>query len=684
MATERHHEEHELHPPEPVRPAKGERAASGRKKNHHAAMIADYRRRFFISIVLTIPIIVLSPMLQEWVGLEEEISFPGEIYFLLAFSTAIYVYGGAPFLKSSVGEVQSRKLGTMTLVALAITTAFVYSSAVVFGLQGEVFFWELATLVDVMLLGHWIEMRSLLGASKALDELARLMPSEARKIRPDGSFEDVSIEELEPGDLVMVRPGEKVPVDGGVKKGETSVDESLLTGESVPVFKGKGDRVIGGSVNNEGAITIEVTKKGRDSYLSQVMELVRRSQESKSRNQDLANRAAAWLTYIAVLVGGATFIFWKFLSGSEMSFSVERAVTVMVIACPHALGLAVPLVIAVSTAISARSGLLIRERMAFEGAKSIQAVIFDKTGTLTEGRFGVTDVLDFEGRGDVLKYAASIEVNSSHPIASAIATAGKERMPVESFRSLSGKGAEGTVNGKDVKVVSPGYMRQIGIAFDETGFERLSSQGKTVVFVVIDNRAAGAIALADLVRPESKNAIRRLREMGISCMMLTGDNRRVAQWVAGETGLDEYFAEVLPDKKAEKVKEVQARGLKVAMVGDGVNDAPALAQADVGIAIGAGTDVAIEAAGIILVKNNPMGVVSVIALAKATNRKMVENLFWATGYNVFALPLAAGVLYNYGILLSPAVGAIFMALSTVIVAINARFLRIPMDAPQFS
>lgn len=681
MATERHQIEHEHHTPEAERPARGESKPGGEKKSHHAAMIAEYRRRFFVSVALTIPIVILSPMLQEWAGLEEEIRFRGEDYLLLAFSTAIYIYGGAPFLRSTIGELKTLRPGTMTLVALAITTAFVYSAAVVLGLRGEVFFWELATLVDVMLLGHWIEMRSLLGASRALDELARLMPSEAHKMWPDGRVEDVPIEELSPGDVVMVRPGDKVPVDGRIRKGDTSVDESLLTGESVPVSKRKGDHVIGGSINNEGAITIDVLKGGKDSYLTQVMELVRRSQESKSRNQDMANRAAKWLTYIAVLVGGATFIFWKMVSGSETAFAVERAVTVMVIACPHALGLAVPLVIAVSTAISARKGLLIRERVAFEEAKGIQAVIFDKTGTLTEGRFGITDVLDFEGTGAVLGLAASIEANSSHPIARAIAGADVRKMPVEGFKSLPGKGAEGKIGGKDVKVVSPGYLKENGIAFDEPLLERLSSQGKTVVFVLMDNKGVGAIALADIIRKESYEAIKRLREMNVTCMMLTGDNRRVAAWVAGEVRLDEYFSEILPEQKAAKIREVQARGLKVAMVGDGVNDAPALAEADVGIAIGAGTDVAIEAAGIILVRNNPMDAVSVISLAKATNRKMVENLAWATGYNVFAIPLAAGVLYNYGILLSPAVGAILMSLSTVIVAINARFLRVPEGSP---
>lgn len=680
MATERIPGGHEHHPmPGPVRPARGERAPGGERKTHHALMIADYKRRFYVSIVLTIPILVLSPMLQEWVGLEETISFPGEMLLLLAFSTAIYVYGGAPFLKSSIGEIRTLRPGTMTLVALAITVAFIYSAAVAFGLEGEVFFWELATLVDVMLLGHWIEMRSVLGASRALDELARLMPSEAHRVLPDGKVEDVPVEEIGPGDTVMVRPGEKVPVDGTVRQGETSMDESMLTGESVPVSKGPGASVIGGSVNNEGSISVKVAKKGRDSYLTQVMELVRRSQESKSRNQDLANRAAGWLTYIALAAGACAFVFWKVFSGSELAFAIERAVTVMVIACPHALGLAVPLVIAVSTAITARRGLLIRERVAFEEAKGIQAVIFDKTGTLTKGSFGVTDVIDFEGNGDALRYAASLEENSSHPIARAIAGAHSDKMPVKGFRNIPGKGAEGTVGGKDVKVVGPGYMKENRIAFDEAALERLSGQGKTVVFILLDNRAAGIIALADIIRPESKEAVARLREMGIACMMLTGDNRRVAAWVAGEVGLDEYFAEVLPDKKAEKIREVQSRGLKVAMVGDGVNDAPALAQADVGVAIGAGTDVAIEAAGIILVRNNPVDAVSVIRLARATNRKMVENLLWATGYNVFAIPLAAGILYGYGILLTPAMGAILMSLSTVIVAVNAKFLKMPQE-----
>ncbi len=643
----------------------------------HERMTADYRRRFIASTVLTVPVLMLSPMLQEWTGLA--FRFPGDTIILLALSTAIYVYGGAPFIVSSVEELRARDPGMMTLIALAITVAFLYSVAVVFGLEGEALFWELATLVDVMLLGHWIQMKSLMGASGALDALARLMPSVAHRLGPDGTTEDAPVEDLLPGDRVVVRPGEKVPVDGTVTDGESSADESMLTGESVPVEKAEGARVIGGSMNNEGSLTVSVDKSGGESYLSSVMELVRSAEESRSRSQDLANRAARWLTFIAIGIGGATFLAWMVVLGREASFAIERMVTVMVISCPHALGLAVPLVVAVSTALSAGKGLLIRDRVSFETAGGIQTMIFDKTGTLTEGRFGVTDSVGFagvEGR-EALRLAASVEANSSHPIARAVAESVQDRLPVEGFRSLPGKGAEGTVRGSVVKVVSPGYMRENGISFDEAAFERLGGEGKTVVFVVSEGKAVGAIALADRIRPESVEAVRRLKRIGITPMMVTGDNRDAAGAVARELGIDEYFSEVLPDKKAEKVREVQARGLRVAVVGDGVNDAPALAAADVGIAIGAGTDVAVEAAGIILVRNNPLDAVSIIGLARATRRKMAENLAWAAGYNVFAIPLAAGVLYGYGILLSPAVGAILMSLSTVIVAVNARRLRVP-------
>ena len=567
----------------------------------------------------------------------------------------------------------------MTLIALAITVAYVYSSAVVFGLAGKVFFWELATLLDIMLLGHWIEMRSIMGASRALEELARLMPSDAHKVMPDGSLMDVPLDELVKGDKVVVKPGEKVPVDGETIEGETFINESMLTGESNPVHKQAGAKVIGGSINGEGAITVEVQKTGEDSYLSQMITLVREAQESKSKTQDLANRAAKWLTFIAIGAGGITIVLWLFVLKQDFAFALERMVTVMVITCPHALGLAVPLVVSVSTAISAKNGLLIRDRAAFERARNIQAILFDKTGTLTEGKFGVTDTVVLDSAMDemeLLKYAASLETYSEHPIAQGIVASSAEKYPTEDFSAIPGKGARGKVNGKEIMVVSPGYLKENSIDFSDERIEKITSQGKTVVFVMLDGELAGAIALADIIRPESKEAITKLKEMGIRCMMITRDNKQVAKWVADEVGLDEYFAEVLPDKKAEKVREVQSRGLLVAMTGDGVNDAPALAQADVGIAIGAGTDVAIETADIILVKSNPLDAMAIIGLAKATYKKMVQNLAWATGYNVIAIPLAAGALYSFGILLSPALGAALMSLSTVIVAINARFLKV--------
>ncbi len=645
----------------------------------HAMMVADFRKRFWISLILTIPILLLSPLIQQLLGLEGIIKFPGDTYVLFLLCSAVYFYGGWPFLKGIYDELKSRSPGMMTLIALAITVAYVYSSAVVFGVSGEVFFWELATLIDVMLLGHWLEMRSIMAASSALEELARLMPSEAHMFMPDGSLMDMPLDELNAGDKVLVKPGEKIPADGMVIDGETSVDESMLTGESTPVAKQASAAVIGGSVNGEGSITVEVQKTGKDSYLSQMTELVRQAQESKSRTQNLADRAALALTVIALTVGAVTLFVWLGIFHKEFVFALARMVTVMVITCPHALGLAIPLVVAVSTALSAKNGLLIKNRDGFEQARKISAILFDKTGTLTQGKFGITDVILFNDKMDnkeILKYAASLETHSEHPIARGIASSTKETFPVEGFKSIPGKGAEGKVNGKAVKTVSPGYLKENNIEVNDERIERLSSQGKTVIFVLIDGKLAGAIALADIIRPESKEAISKLREMGVRCMMITGDNKRVAGWVADEIGLDEYFAEVLPEKKAEKVKEVQSRGLMVAMTGDGVNDAPALAQADVGIAIGAGTDVAVATADVVLVKSNPLDVVSIIKLSRATYRKMIQNLAWATGYNVVAIPLAAGVAYRAGILLDPAAGAALMAISTIIVAINARFLRV--------
>lgn len=647
--------------------------------DHHAHMAADFRKRFWISLALTLPILVLSPMLQKMVGLHDAISFSGDTYVLFGFASAVFWYGGLPFLKGLLDELKARKPGMMTLVAVAIATAYAYSSAVVFGLNGKDFFWELATLVDIMLLGHWIEMKSVMGASKALESLAKLMPSDAHKRMPDGSVKDVPLGELAVNDKVLIKPGEKIPADGVIVEGESSVNEAMLTGESTPVSKKAGGKVIGGAINGEGSLTIEVKGTGKDSFLSQVIDLVKQAQESKSKTQNLADTAAMWLTLIALGSGAITFCIWLYFMNKEFAFAIERAVTVMVITCPHALGLAVPLVVAVSTALAASNGLLIRNRGAFEGARKLQAIIFDKTGTLTEGRFGVTDTLVLAQDMDedtLRKYAASVDANSEHPIAKAIAESFEQKMPVENFKSIPGKGAAGRVDGKDIKVVSPGYLIEQKIVHDDPRVEPLQAQGKTVVFVLVDSQLKGAIALADIIRPEAKQAIAALKALDIRCMMLTGDNKATAQWVSDQIGLDEYFAEVLPQDKAAKVKEVQSRGVRVAMTGDGVNDAPALAQADVGIAIGAGSDVAVETADVILVRSNPLDVVAIVQLSRATYRKMIQNLAWATGYNVVAIPLAAGALYAWGMVLTPAVGAALMAASTVIVAINARMLKI--------
>lgn len=661
----------------------GHGAAGGKGHgNHHAHMLEDFRRRFIVSLVFTFPVLLLSSTIQDFFNFELRV--PGSDYLSFLFSSVVYFYGGYPFLRGIKEELSEKSPGMMTLIAIAISVAYFYSSAVVFGLHGEVFFWELVTLIDVMLLGHWLEMRSVMGASRALEELVKIMPSVAH-LKKDGDFVDVEVDQLKIGDEVLIKPGEKVPVDGTVVEGTSSINESLLTGESKPVTKKPGNDVIGGSINGEAAFVVRVEKTGKDTYLSQVVELVRTAQESKSKTQDLANRAALYLTIIALTVGTLTFILW-ILFGQQLVFALERSVTVMVITCPHALGLAIPLVVAVSTSLAAKSGLLIRDRQAFEKARNLQAIIFDKTGTLTEGRFGVTDVVSFSGEdtktgGDnerILSLAASLEASSEHPIATGILESAREKglqtQPVEEFSSIPGKGVQGLVEGKKFLVVSPGYLEEKGIALKNEKIEEIKAQGKTVVFLLEGDHVLGAVALADIVRKESREAISRLKGMGIRCVMLTGDNRYVAAWVSRELELDDYFAEVLPHEKAEKVKEVQAQYI-TGMVGDGVNDAPALAQADVGIAIGAGTDVAIETADMVLVKNDPRDVVYIIGLSKKTYSKMYQNLLWATGYNVFAIPLAAGVLYGYGILLSPAVGAVLMSLSTIIVAINARTLK---------
>ena len=645
----------------------------------HTGMIEDLKKRFIICIIITIPILFLSPLVQEVLGISKYIQFPGDSYVLFILASFVYFYGGYPFFKGIYNELKSKTPGMDTLITVAITSAYIYSRRSCFGLNGSIFFWELATLIDIMLIGHWLEMKSVLGASNALEELAKLMPSSAHKLMPNGEIMEASLEELNMGDQVIVKPGEKDPVDGVIITGSTSINESMLTGESEPVFKKIGNEAIGGSINGDGSITLEIKKTGENSFLSQVINLVEEAQSSKSKTQDLANRFALWLTIIALTGSFITFIVWLELTHLNLNFALERAVTVMVITCPHALGLAIPLVVAVSAALSASNGLLIRNRAAFENARNVRAIIFDKTGTLTEGKFGVTDTItlnDEYDKNEVLKYAASLETYSEHPIAKGITATVEETFPVEDFKAIPGKGVQGRINDKKVEIVSPGYLRELNISFSNDNIEKLSLEGKTIIFVVIDGDLKGAIALADIIRSESKEAVSAFKAMGIKCLMITGDKKEVAEWVSNEIGLDEYFAEVLPQEKAGKVKEIQSNGLVVVMTGDGVNDAPALAQADVGIAIGAGTDVAIETGDVILVKSNPIDALYIIKLAKSTYRKMIQNLAWGAGYNIFAIPLAAGILYSYGILLTPAEGAVLMSASTIIVAFNSRFLSI--------
>ncbi len=632
-------------------------------------MVADFKRRFWITFILTIPVFLLSPMIHRLIGVH--IRFPGDLPILFALSTVIFFYGGNPFLRGVVEQIRAKNPGMMTLIGLAITVAYLYSTAIVFGLEGRFLFWELASLIDIMLLGHWIEMRSVMGAGRALEALAKLMPSVAHKILSDGTITDIPLDSVQQHDTILVRPGEKVPADGRILKGSSNLNESMLTGESKPVEKSVGDAVIGGSINGEGSITLEVEKTGKDSFLAKVIDLVRQAQSSKSKTQDIANRAAFWLTVVAIFGGLVTFLAWVTLSDQGVAFSLERTVSVMVITCPHALGLAIPLVVSVSTALAAGSGLLIRNRVAFEAARNITAIVFDKTGTLTKGEFGVTNVLPLSNYSEeeILQYAASVEAHSQHPIAKGIVRETKQIWDVENFLSIPGKGARGKVQGKNVQIMS------LKEEIEDPRIDKWRREGKTVVFILIDDQLVGAIALADIVREESKRAVSQFNKMGIKSMMLTGDNTNTANWVAQQIGIDEVFAQVLPHEKSAKIEEVQKRGFVVAMTGDGVNDAPALAQADVGIAIGAGTDVAIETADIILVKNNPLDALAIISLAKATYNKMVQNLIWAVGYNVIAIPIAAGALYSYGILLSPAMAAILMSVSTVICAINAKMLK---------
>ncbi len=642
---------------------------------HHKSHLQTFKRRLYVCLVLTIPILLFSSTIQSWLGLTW-LQIPYQNIVLLALSAVIYVYGGWPFLKGMANELRSRQPGMMTLIGTAISVSFFYSAATVFVLSGMDFFWELATLIDVMLFGHWIEMRSVLGASRALEELVKVMPTNAHVLRGDQTVE-IPVTQLKGGDVVLVRPGEKVPSDGIVIEGKSAVNEALLTGESVPVQKQVDSKVIGGSLNGEGSLKVRIEKTGEETYLAQVVKLVKQAQGSRSRTQDLANRAAALLFYTAVITGIVTFVVWTYFFGTGMA--LERTVTVLVIACPHALGLAIPLVVALSTSITAKNGILIRDRKAFEQIRNVNLVVFDKTGTLTEGKFGVNQVIAYIPEKELLSKTAAIEQNSEHIIAKAIVNYAKtknvEGLQVEEFKALPGKGAYGKVGGDEVYVGSPSLLEELNLEPPKGHFGHLESQGNTVVFTVINHKIAGAFALSDKIRPESKEAITKLHQQGVKVHMLTGDSQKVSQAVAKELGIDAFFAQVLPDQKAGKIKELQNNGFKVAMVGDGINDAPALVTADVGIAIGAGTDVAIESADIILVKNDPQAVLKVQALSKKTYGKMVQNLWWAAGYNIAAIPLAAGVLYGYGILLPPAIGALFMSLSTVIVAVNSQTLR---------
>lgn len=641
--------------------------------DHHAMMIEDFKKRFWISLVLTVPILALSHMIQQLLGFE--LTFFGDQYVLFGLSTIVFFYGGWPFLKGLWDELKDKNPGMMTLIAVAITVAYVYSSAVVFGLEGMDFFWELVTLIVIMLLGHWIEMKSVMGASRALELLVQMMPSEAHLVHGD-QIKDIKVDELKKEDIILIKANEKIPADGTVVDGESHLDESMLTGESKPVKKSKGDQVIGGSVNGSQSIKVKVSKTGKESYLNKVITLVEEAQKAKSKTQNLANIAARWLTFIAIGAGTITLVTWISL-GKPLDFALERMVTVMVISCPHALGLAIPLVVAISTAVSASKGLLIRNRTAFENARKITAMVFDKTGTLTEGKFGVSrheSLSDDIAKEELLSFVASLEQQSEHPIAQGIVKAAKEAKlklkKVENFESLTAKGIQGKIDGKSWKVVSPRYLKENKIEIPEKAG---SDAAETIVFALREEKLIGFIALSDKIREESSKAIETLREKGMKLYMATGDNEKTAKAVSDKLGLDGYYSEVLPHQKVEIIKKLQKEGHFVAMTGDGVNDAPALAQANVGIAVGSGTDVAAETADIILVNSNPKDIANLVLFGRATYNKMIQNLAWATGYNAIALPLATGFIP--GLVISPAIGAVFMSLSTVIVAINAQLLK---------
>ncbi len=649
---------------------------------HAGHSVAMFRDKFWLSLVLTIPVLIYSMHIQSWLNFKPP-AFPGSELIPFILSTVIFVCGGLVFIKSAWGELKARLPGMMTLISMAITVAYVYSVAVQFGLSGEAFFWELATLVTIMLLGHWLEMASVMKAESALNAIKQLLPDKAEKLI-GGKPEQVLVSELKVGDLILVRPGASIAVDGIITEGTSSVNEAAITGESAPISKSINDEVVAGTINQDGSLTVKTTKLGDNTALAGIMRLVAEAQASKSNVQVLADKAAFLLTIVAIATAVITFIVW--LLARDTGFALERSVTVLIIACPHALGLAIPLVVSISTTLSAKNGLLVRKRLALESARKLDMVLFDKTGTLTKGQHGVTDIWAAKGHSeeDILHLTASLEQNSEHIVGKGIVQAAQARHVhldrLENFSALPGLGVKGTLHGHDNFVAaSYRYLAEHNLTVPKE-IERYSKQaakaGKTEVYLINDKQnVIGAIALADIVREESKATIQTLKNLGIQTAMITGDSKEVAAYVAEELELDQYFAEVRPEDKSAKVKELQKKGLKVAMVGDGINDAPALTQADIGIAIGAGTDVAIKSADIILVKSDPRDVVKVIKLSKATYKKMVQNLIWGAGYNIFAIPLAAGVLYGSGFLLAPALGAVLMSLSTVVVAINAQLLR---------
>lgn len=648
---------------------------------HAGHSVAMFRDKFWLSLILTIPVLLYSEMIQHWLRFTPP-SFPGSEYVPFVLSTVIFFYGGMVFLKAARGEIKSRMPGMMTLISLAIITAYVYSVATQFFIEGDGFFWELATLVTIMLLGHWLEMASVAKAENALDAISKLLPDKAEKL-VNGKPKQVLVSELKVGDLVLIRPGSSIPVDGLIVDGSSSVDEAAITGESKPVSKTINDEVVAGTGNQDGSLTVKVTKLGQDTALAGIMRLVAEAQSSKSNVQVLADKAAFYLTIIAIATAIATFVFW--LIAKDANFALERSVTVLIIACPHALGLAIPLVVSISTALSAKNGLLVRKRLALEAARKLDWVLFDKTGTLTKGEHGVTDVWTTKGYTDedILHLTASLEQNSEHIVGKGIVRKAEEQHvhldKVANFKALPGLGVQGTLHGNEVYIAaSYRYIEENKLIVPveiANAVKQAAKEGKTEVYLITNKKVIGALGLADIVREQSKQTIATLKSMGIKTAMITGDSDEVAAYVSKQLGLDQYFAEVRPEDKAAKVKELQKNGQQVAMVGDGINDAPALTQADIGIAIGAGTDVAIKSADIILVKSDPQDVVKVINLSKATYRKMLQNLGWATGYNVFAIPLAAGVLYGAGIVLAPALGAVLMSVSTVVVAFNAQLLR---------